>query len=156
MKRSTNLLPTPGDFALGSAESRAAARIQLAQLLDNRDWVTLYCESDGDQMNFGPWTKSPDGQLVLRQVLLPTVWETLPIKVIPSCSACGVPFTEHGRFKTTVCFHPACTDRHDPAPPPKNRSQRNSGFFISEFELSQVRQALVKIRCFELEAQLMC
>jgi hypothetical protein len=154
VNRSTNSGPKPSDFALGSAESRAAARMQLARVLDNRECVTLYSESDGDRISFGPWTKSPDGSLVLRRVFLPTVWATVPVKGIPSCPECGASFAEQESFEATVCFQPICADRHDPAPPPKNRAPRDAGFVITEVEKKRAWQAIAMIHCFESEAQL--
>ncbi len=151
MNRSTGSRPRPSDFALGSAESRAAARMQLAQLLDNRDWLTLYSESDGDRISFGPWKDSPDRSIVMRQALLPTVWATLPINAFPVCPDCGVPFAENGRFETTVCLQPTCADKHDSDPPPRNRGRWDAGYCVSDAEKRRAGQTIAKIRCFETE-----
>lgn len=151
MNRSTGPGPKPSDFALGSAESRAAARMQLARLLDNRDWVTLYSESNSDRIDFGPWKNSLGLLLIFRHVLLPTVWATLPAVMVPACPECGQPFAEQGSFKTTVCFQPTCADQHDPAPPPKNRARRDTAYVITESEKKREWQALAMIHCFELE-----
>jgi hypothetical protein len=149
MNRSADSRPRPSDFAIGSTESRAAARLQLERLLDSREWVTLYAENDGDKIGFGPWTVAPDNSIVVRIVSLPCIWVDSPIRVVPRCLDCGASYSEKGSFGTTVCFQPTCADRHDPAPPQRNRPRCDSGFVISESEKKRAWQAVAMIHCFE-------
>jgi hypothetical protein len=127
--------------------------MRLATLLDNRDWVTLYSESDGDRITFDPWNAAPEHSLNLRIISLPTVWATLPIETFPVCAECGEPFGEQGRFEATVCFQPTCTSKHDPDPPPKNQTRRDAEYVISEAEKKCAGHVFVKIHCFESESR---
>jgi hypothetical protein len=156
-------MPHPEDFPLGSPESRAAARLRLARWNDSRKWLTLsYCDprpgDDPSRMNFSPWKELPDGDL-MRMVYIPSAWRILPagqINVpdnhIPSCSECGVAFTEDGRHGILVRFMASCSDRHDPSPPPKRiRPEPMSENRLSKLDIKAAQLVCVKIGAYELE-----
>lgn len=156
-------VPNPEDFPLGSLESRAAARLRLKRWIDTRKWITLCpCDpkprEDPSRMNFGPWNELPDGDL-MRMVYIPSAWRILPsgqAKVahnhVPSCSECGVAFTEEGRHGTLVRFLASCLDRHDPSPPPtRTHPVPMSENRLSEVDIKTAHQVCVKMCAYELE-----
>jgi hypothetical protein len=58
----------PGDFALGSRQSRAAARALLAKRLEARKKVQVICSiprpgADVGDIRIGDWIEGPDGAL---------------------------------------------------------------------------------------------
>lgn len=57
----------PGDFALGSAESRAAARALLESRTDNRERLDILIDigvPPDDEPRIGEWEEGADGKLV--------------------------------------------------------------------------------------------
>lgn len=65
MKNSNNV-PHPGDFPLGSPESRAAARLRLEQMQDNRRNIEIISHiprpgQDNTQPHASPWRQMQDG-----------------------------------------------------------------------------------------------
>jgi hypothetical protein len=138
----TGSSPRPGDFPLGSPASRAAARMWLAGLVDNRAWITLYSESENGSWHFGEWGERPDGGM-LRIVSTPIVWATLPVETIPICELCGEPFKQQGRYKDVVYFSPVCVERHDPNAPPANRRRSNQCLPKEEWQRSADWYAMI-------------
>jgi hypothetical protein len=74
----TDSLPKPGEFLLGSMESRAAARARLQHLLESRVKTTFLIVGIGPKSKFltkaeiGEWVENRDGSLT-RTVLAPSV-----------------------------------------------------------------------------------
>ena len=56
----------PGDFALGSSVSRAAARAELERRNAGRKRIEIVCSiprPGGDEISIGAWTENADGSL---------------------------------------------------------------------------------------------
>jgi hypothetical protein len=76
----TDSIPTPGDFPIGSIESRAAARRQVQASIEGRVRTTFLWMGFGqknDQQTkarIGPWVENPDGSLT-RTVFAPLVMD---------------------------------------------------------------------------------
>jgi len=109
--------PQPWHFALGSVESRAAARTKLARWYDDYEGVTLIMsiprpDTDTSRVSFGPWTKLQDGTL-LRIVYAPNVW-LKPDEAIPMCPDCGTLFRKTREYPGMVGYAANCLDKHDP------------------------------------------
>lgn len=97
----------------------------------------------------------------MRCVYVPNAWRILPADEtnvpddhVPSCPDCGTPFVEYGRDGILVCFSANCSDRHDPAPPPK-RARPESGLSEADLrrqaDLRSGRQTLIQMWLYELE-----
>jgi hypothetical protein len=112
-----NSLPNPGDFPIGSLESRAAARIRLAGLNDDRKRMRIITNIpghgvDSSRVHFGKWQKWLDnwwGQLVY----VPHAW-LKPGDSVPACPDCGTPFKKTTDFATMLGFSASCLEKHDP------------------------------------------
>jgi len=109
--------PRPWDFALGSVESRAAARLKVARWFDGRKRITLIMDiprprTDKPRVIFGDWTERPDGSLY-RLVHAPHIWLKLG-EAIPSCVDCGTPFRKAREYPGMVEYAADCVAKHDP------------------------------------------
>jgi len=107
----------PGDFPIGSWESRAAARIQLFRRVDSRKRMTIALSlprpgQDCSRVKFDDWRECPDGTLT-RLVYVPLVW-LKPGEPIPTCPDCGTPFKKTGEHPGISSFNADCLDNHDP------------------------------------------
>jgi hypothetical protein len=107
----------PEDFPIGSAESRAAARLKVARWFNGRKRLTLIMDiprprTDNPRVIFGDWTERPDGSLY-RLVHAPRVWLKLG-EPIPSCADCGTPFRKKKEYPGMVSYAADCLDKHDP------------------------------------------
>ena len=73
----TDSAPKPGDFPLGSVESRAAARAHVQQSIKGRVRTTVLfigwhpMATPLTKASIGPWNENPDGSLT-RQVTAPS------------------------------------------------------------------------------------
>ena len=108
----------PGDYPIGSPESRAAARLQLAHRQNSRERLTIIHSvprprQDDSRVCFGSWSELPDGKL-WRLVYVSHEWKALPLRSIPSCPDCGAPFVEAQRLEGQVCLRANCVELHDP------------------------------------------
>lgn len=56
----------PGNYELGSLQSRAAARAMLARRFAGRKRLTIILDSEGDEPRLGDWREGADGTLVRR------------------------------------------------------------------------------------------
>lgn len=109
--------PQPWQFALGSVESRAAARMKLARWFDGRERLTLVLNiarprKDNSRVIFGDWQERPDGSLY-RLVHAPHVW-LKPGEAIPACPDCGTLFRKTREYPGMIGYEATCVDSHDP------------------------------------------
>lgn len=116
--------PKPGDFPIGSVESRAAMRLQLSNKTDARPRMDLVFhmqrpwhgegpqpENWNDLPSFGPWQDC--GDRLMRLVYVPHVW-LKPGESIPACPDCGLPFEKTSEYPGMVGYAAACPKSHDP------------------------------------------
>jgi hypothetical protein len=106
----------PGDFPLGSALSRAAARLLMKERRDTRKRVTLITnvrlwDGNENEPHVEPWRDS--GDTLMRFVYQPSVW-LKPGDSIPSCPGCGTPFKKASEYPNMACYQANCLGRHDP------------------------------------------
>jgi hypothetical protein len=106
--------PYPWAFALGSVESRAAARLKVARWFDGRKrlriiWHIPWAEQDSSRVSFGEWQDGTLGQWVY----VPSVW-LKPGDEIPTCPDCGTPFRKTLEYPNKVGYEANCLDKHDP------------------------------------------
>lgn len=107
----------PGNFPIGSLESRAVARMQFAYLQKNRKLVRMISSiprpgANNSHIHFGEvqkWDDNTFGQ----QVYLPHVW-VKPGEPAPTCPDCRKPFKKTGEYLGMVGFQADCLDKHDP------------------------------------------
>jgi hypothetical protein len=116
---------SPGDFPIGSSESRAAARMRLQEMQSTRkriEFITnislphrgLSQAPDTSMPYAYPWQETNDGSR-LRMVYCPGEWKKLPVETIPVCSGCGTPFRKSERLLSDwVYFRADCMEKHDP------------------------------------------
>jgi hypothetical protein len=113
-----------GDLPIGSLESRAVARLLLAQRQRNQTRLQFSHSIRGpwrgkgpeppDLPRAGPWTESADGKLV-RVGYIPHVWigreETAPI-----CPGCSTPYRKDTDYPgyPLVGYGAVCMDKHIP------------------------------------------
>jgi hypothetical protein len=107
----------PGNFPIGSLESRAAARMKLAHLNDNRKRIRMISSiprpgADNSRVHFGEWQKWGDNMFG-QQVYLPHVW-LKPGEEVPTCPDCCTPFKKTGEYLGMVGFQANCMEKHDP------------------------------------------
>ena len=107
----------PGDFPIGSPESRAAARILLSRRIDTRKRMTIVFNfgrgiKDPSRVHFGEWQEWPDGMLG-RIAYAPHVW-LKPGDPAPTCPDCGTPFKKTKEYPSIVGFQAECLAKHDP------------------------------------------
>jgi len=114
----TDSAPRPGDFPLGSAASRAAARLQISRLKDSRRRVEFrhnVClpDNDFDPMipNATEWCDC--GDMLLRFVYIPTKSEKSPTAPVPICPGCGTPYRKTDRvFSSLYEYQADCVAKH--------------------------------------------
>ena len=112
-----NSLPNPGDFPIGSLESRAAARIRLASRHDSHKRMRIITNIpgpgvDSSRVHFGKWQKWQDnwlGQLIYR----PHAW-LKPEDPVPVYPDCGTPFQKTSDFESVSGYSAGCLEKHDP------------------------------------------
>jgi hypothetical protein len=94
----------PGDYPMGSPESRAAARAQHTlrkdarkriEIVSNVAWLwdgdgAKLADSNEEVPHVGPWQDW--GETLMRIVYLPMRWQNSPITNSPVCPSCGTPF----------------------------------------------------------------
>jgi hypothetical protein len=115
----------PGDFPIGSPESRAAARRQLKNKRDRRQRIEIpLCmprpwrgegpepESWNKVPRFGPWWESDDK--LVRVVYVPICWAESPSAEPPVCPDCGTPFVKTESYPGMTLFKSNCLAKHAP------------------------------------------
>ncbi len=107
----------PGDFPIGSLESRAAARILLARRFESCKrrriiWHIPWEGQDSSRVSFGEWQEWQDGTLA-QWVYVPSVW-LKPGEGIPTCPDCGAPFRKTREYPNMIAYEANCLDTHDP------------------------------------------
>lgn len=107
----------PGDFPIGSPESRAAARMQLAHRNDGRKrwritWSIPRPGEDNSRIRFSGWEEWGEGTLC-QMVYVPHVW-VKPGEAIPSCPDCGTPYKKTHEYPNMIGYEATCVDKHDP------------------------------------------
>jgi hypothetical protein len=107
----------PGDFPIGSLESRAAARILLARRFEscNRHRIIWHLPrhgQDASRVSFGEWQEWQDGTLG-QWVYVPLIW-LKPGEEIPTCPDCGTPFKKTSEYPNMLAYEANCLDIHDP------------------------------------------
>ena len=112
---------SPGDYPVGSLESRAAARLQLARRIDARKHVSIVNSiprprADNSRVNFDKWEEWPDDTLG-RVIYVPHVW-VKPGDATPACPDCGTPFKKTKEYPGMIGYVAQCMDKHDPEPRP--------------------------------------
>ena|ERR1700690_529279 len=111
-----NSMPQPGNFPIGSLESRSAARLRLIRLNESRKRIRFIHNisrprEDESRVWFGEWQDCKDGTL-FQMVYVPHVW-LKPGEAVPSCPDCGTPFKKTGEYPGTS-FQANCMEKHDP------------------------------------------
>lgn len=113
----------PGDFPVGSLESRATARLRLAEKRSTRKRIEIITNvrfpqheppqtRDNSIPYAYPWQETTDGGLI-RFVYCPGEWKQMPVETVPVCSGCGTPFRMQERpFRDWVWFRADCIDKH--------------------------------------------
>jgi hypothetical protein len=106
----------PGDFPLGSALSRSAARLLMKERRDTRKRVTLItnvCLWDGNENepHVEPWRDC--GDTLIRMIYRPNMRLKLG-QAVPSCSGCGTPFKKENEYASMIGYTANCLDLHDP------------------------------------------
>lgn len=123
MPGSTRML-RPGDFEIGSSQSRAAARAMLAQAEARRKRIQIVTnvslpwrgegpepEGWGRVPRIGPWQDC--GECLMRIVYRPGEWMRIPVDDIPVCSGCGTPFRRTDpQIGDWAFFEADCMTRH--------------------------------------------
>jgi hypothetical protein len=109
--------PRPWHFAIGSLESRAAARMHIARLFNGRERVTFAHsiprpDQDNSRVTFSDWQELKDGTL-WRMVYAPHVWLKTG-EAIPTCPECRTPFKKTREFPGMTGYRADCLERHDP------------------------------------------
>jgi hypothetical protein len=109
--------PCPWAFALGSVESRAAARLKVARWFDSRKrlrfiWHISWAGQDSSRVSFGEWQEWQNGTLG-QWVYVPSVW-LKPGEEIPTCPDCGTPFKKTHEYPNLAGYQANCLDTHDP------------------------------------------
>lgn len=145
----------PGDFPLGSPESRAAARMRLRQQQDSRSWLTFEDHDEFEigekpcQIAFDAWKELPDGDY-MRVVhvpmtfrMLPAGESSVPADRIPACPDCGTLFVETNRCGPVAQFLPGCVNRHDPMPAPT--CPRREGFILGDADRQAAKAIIAKL-----------
>jgi len=112
-----NSMPKPGDFPIGSLESRAAARMRLIRLNDSRKRVRIIHNipgpwEDNSRVHFGDWQEWKDNTLG-QIIYVPHVWLRLG-EAAPTCPDCGTPFKKTREYPNMVGFEADCMEKHDP------------------------------------------
>jgi hypothetical protein len=107
----------PSDFPIGSLESRAAARSQLAHKNDGRKRLRLIShiprpDWDNSRYHFGEWEDWGEDTLC-EMVYVPHVW-VKPGEAIPRCPDCGTPFKKTDEYPYLLGYEANCMDKHDP------------------------------------------
>ena len=107
----------PESFAIGSPESRAAARLQIARSKASRKRVRLVSNvprpgEANSRVRFSNWQECKDGSL-FQMVYVPHVW-LKPEAAAPSCPDCGSPFKKTHEYRNIIGFAASCMDAHDP------------------------------------------
>jgi hypothetical protein len=106
----------PGDFPIGSLESRAAARKVLVRRNDNCKrmriiWSIPSSGEDNSRVHFGEWQEWEDNTLG-QIVYVPHVW-VKPGGAVPACPDCGTPFKKTHEYPNLVGFEANWMDKHD-------------------------------------------
>lgn len=107
----------PGDFPIGSPESRAAARMRLFGWSDHRERIEVQHNiprpgADSARFHFGAWQNCQDGKL-FRLVYVPHVW-LKPREAVPACPDCGMLFEKTTESPDMVGYTASCMGQHDP------------------------------------------
>jgi len=113
----------PGDFAIGSLESRAMARMRAEHIRGSKRRIEIISNipcpqhtrppgTNNSTPYAEPWQETQDGVL-LRVIYHPGEWKRLPIEVVPACAGCGTPFREtRKKCGGLVWFEADCMERH--------------------------------------------
>jgi len=107
----------PGDFPLGSPQSRAAVRMQLVQIRKAQSGINLVLhiprpELDPTRYHFMDWTGNAKIAFT-RVVIAPLKWID-PSDPVPVCPDCGKPFRKARELADNVCYVGDCLEVHDP------------------------------------------
>ena len=115
--------PKPGDFPIGSLESRAIARMRAERIRASQKRIEIisniqlphYALPPGtnNSMPYAhPWQETTDGSL-MRIVYRPGEWRRAPVEGVPACSGCGTPFRKAERqVGDSVWFEADCMAKH--------------------------------------------
>lgn len=112
-----NSLAKPGDFPIGSLQSRSAARMRLIRLNESRKRMRFIHNiprprEDKSRMHYGDWQEGKDGTL-FQLVYVPHVW-LKPGEAVPTCLDCGTPFKKTREYPSMVGYTADCVDKLDP------------------------------------------
>jgi|SRR5580704_2226732 hypothetical protein len=107
----------PQDFPVGSLESRAAVRLQLARRNEGRRRIRLISSipsayQDNSRVHFGDWQEWGEDTLC-QMVYVPHEW-IKPGEAIPTCPDCGTPFKKTKEYPNLLGYTADCMDKHDP------------------------------------------
>jgi hypothetical protein len=107
----------PGDFPLGSPQSRAAVRIQLDRIrkAQSRENVVLHIprpELDPMRYYFMDW--AGNSKIGFRRLVIAPLKWVAPSDPVPVCPDCGKPFRKARELPDQVCYVGDCLGVHDP------------------------------------------
>ena len=118
-----NSPPKPGDFPIGSLESRTIARMRAERIRATQKRIEIisnvqrphYALPPGtnNSMPYAhPWQEMKDG-ILMRIVYHPGEWHRVPVESVPVCSGCGTPFRKAERqVDDSVWFESDCVAKH--------------------------------------------
>jgi hypothetical protein len=112
-----------GDFAIGSLESRALARMRAEHIRDSRKRIEIISNIPRPQHtllpgtnNFTPYADSwqeTQGGVLLRIIYRPGEWKKLPVETVPVCAGCGAPFRQtEDQIGDLAWFEADCMGKH--------------------------------------------
>lgn len=107
----------PGDFLLGSTQSRAVVRMRLLKLrkVQRRETIIFHAprpHRDPMRYHFTGWSGNPESGF-RRFVFAPCKYLD-PGDSIPVCPDCGKPFRKDKETSGKISYVGDCLDAHDP------------------------------------------
>jgi hypothetical protein len=113
----------PSDFAIGSLESRALARMQAQHIRGSKRRIEIISNVPRPQHTLPPGTnhsvpyaepwQETQGGVLLRHIYRPGEWKTLPTETVPVCPDCGTSFRQRKeQIGDLAWFEADCMDRH--------------------------------------------
>jgi hypothetical protein len=113
----------PGDFAIGSLESRALARMRAAHIRGGKRRIEIISNIPRPQHTVAPgidnsipyaepWQETQEGVL-MRVIYRPGEWKKPPVEAVTVCRGCGTPYRQtEERIGDLAWFEADCMDKH--------------------------------------------
>lgn len=107
----------PGDFPLGSLESRVTARMKLEKTIrtQRRETIVFHVprpHRDPMRYHFMGWSGDRETGF-MRVVFAPSKWLN-PADPVPVCPDCGKPFKKNQEVLGKISYFGDCLEVHDP------------------------------------------